>query len=511
MNQFTLRSISKWYLILVFIFPFFVFDFSLKAGGDPAELVRQIELHIGQLYLDKAERETREVSDAFIRDYYLTRIRFYKVLLSDEPAMIRGFDSISDKAIVSIGKFPGDKYLRNAALSEIHMQRGAIRYLSGKTISAALEMRKACDFAFSTAGAGPGITQHFKMLGTFNVAMDAIPNNMKWLGNILCSRGNLEMGLDYLQQASKKGTVLPEEAEILLFFIEKNYLSESTKANERIQKLKNKHPDYYIYALIYALSCLENGKNDDALSVLIKKKTWDTNPEIYQSPLWYLFLGRAHLNKLEFGDASYSFNRYLKNHKGNTYHADAWFKLGLCYLLTSRDGEANVAFKKVIEMGESGFDSDSYSQAMAKRYLASPATSREKIFWSSRLLFDGGYFEKSQVLLYPFADSISIMTAEERTELYYRFGRNYFATGNMKPARFYLQQCMDMNASDSRWMSAYSGYFLGKIAEKEGKPDLAREFYGKVLIFNKYHYQSSIESKCKAALQNLKAGNTNPH
>ena len=53
-------------------------------------------------------------------------------------------------------------------------------------------------------------------------------------------------------------------------------------------------------------------------------------------------------------------------------------------------------------------------------------------------------------------------------------------------------------------MKAYSHYYLGRLEEEGKRYDSAKREYQLALSFDNYDYQSGLEQRCKAALEQLK-------
>ncbi len=470
----------------------------------------EIETLIKKFRLQEAENQILKISEPAIRDYYLCKIRFFQILTTDDNRYFSSFDSICEKGLHSVLQFPASPNLRHGVLAELYLQRAMVKYFQGKTMATALDLRRACDQAFSTQPALKGESKsHHKVLGLFHVALSSIPDNLKWLGNILCEKGDFQKGVQLLESASSEADLFPEEAEIILFYIEKNFLGQPELAYKRAKRLFEKDPTNYIFNFIYALSCFETGNTDMARTILEKQNQWNDG-RFFTSPFWELYLGRACLFQLDLKKADKHIGNFIKIYKGETYLADACFKKGICQMLQGNDVKAAEEFKITLLQKETGFDSDYYSKEMATKYLSKLPGSISQKLWKSRMLFDGGYFNRSIEMLFPLSDSISLMNLEEKTEYYYRFGRNYLSKGNIKMAHLYLNSCVGTGAIDNKWMCANASYYLGKLEESQGKSVEARNWYKKVFTFKDYFYQSSLESRTKAALQMMDSRLRNP-
>ena len=227
-------------------------------------------------------------------------------------------------------------------------------------------------------------------------------------------------------------------------------------------------------------------------------------------PIWHYSCGKAWFFKLRYDKALASFDRFLELYQGKTLHADALYRKGMSLILSDRYADAQYVFHKLAQTEASGFDVDEYASGMAATYLLNEPEDRDKQLYEARNLFDGGYYRESLHRLASLKKTANDLTENQQTELFYRLGRNCHALDSLEAAQIHYQACLDSKPGRNLWMKVYAHYYKGRLAEAEGDTEAARNWYKSALEFNDYPYQSGLEQRCKAALQQLKYAKRNP-
>jgi len=96
------------------------------------------------------------------------------------------------------------------------------------------------------------------------------------------------------------------------------------------------------------------------------------------------------------------------------------------------------------------------------------------------------------------------MTADQKTEWYYRYGRIYQDKSDFKLAKLYYNLSIQQKAIQNNWMRAYSCFHLGLLFEQQALYAEARRYYNQALTFDQYDFQAGLEQKTKAALERIK-------
>ena len=125
-----------------------------------------------------------------------------------------------------------------------------------------------------------------------------------------------------------------------------------------------------------------------------------------------------------------------------------------------------------------------------------------KILFISRLLFDGGYFEKSIDILKT-GNISDYRNTEDRCEFYYRYARNYQSLSDYEDAIDFYYKVIEISGSEEFYFWGNATLNLGHIYTKKRSYAQAREYYKLALKYNGDSYQNSIKTEAKAGLKKI--------
>ena len=465
---------------------------------------QELESNIEHLYLSAAEEQISLLSNPTLQPYYQAKILFIRNLALQDPDTRPRYYQSTEKLIKELGKLPEDMPLKRVMLAETYFQNGMIRFLDKSYLSAASDLQEACDLVQRNREDFPNNVEQLKLLGAYHVALASVPKKFRWLTRLLCFRGDLETGIRQLELASKESELMPHEAEVLLFYVEKNLLNQPEEANERMRRLYETEPDCFTWNFFLVSTYLDLHQTDSALILLKKGDHFRSDPELLYPPFWDYLQGKAHYYRLENSMAQVYFGRFLEKQKGPVFRSDAMFRSGISMVLNENYPRAQKVFQRILDENESGLDADEYALKMAERFSLHKPTEPEKLLFGARNLFDGGYSSESLILLEEIEKKHPDLNVEDQTELEYRYARNYHHLYAIELARTYYSRCAAQTSVHNKWMSVYSLYYLGQIEEWDENPEKARQLYKKALQEDDYFYQSGLEQRCKAALAQLK-------
>jgi tetratricopeptide (TPR) repeat protein len=465
----------------------------------------EIEQAIGNLELDRAAVLSFKQSDEKLRNFYQARILFIRYLLHEDAALLTSFLDLSRRALDALQELPDTDPERDLLAAELFFLRGAVKAMDKKNVSSAFELKNACTLLYRNSQRFPNNREQMKLLGIFNVAMSAIPKKLKWLGSVLCFTGNLEQGLRQLETAAKESKLLPQEASLMLFYFEKNLLGKPDLAVARAQRMVDANPNSIMTNYLLLSGYLETRQIDAAIALVQEKEArLMGNPQVEDFPAWYYSRGKVHFYRLEYEECIRQMDKFLALYSGKTLYADALYKKAMALVLEERYEDARPVFHQLTKAESSGFDVDEYALSQAAIYLLRAPNETEKQLYAARNLFDGGYYQRSIKTLMPIEAQAASCTENERCELWYRLGRNWQELDSARLARGCYVACISTQPGRSLWMKAYSHYYLGRLEEEEKHYDIARREYQIALSYDNYDYQSGLEQRCKAALEQLK-------
>ncbi len=465
----------------------------------------EIEHAIINLELDKATALSAQEPEAKLKWYYETRILFVQYLLHEDAPLLTAFLAHSKSALEVIQDLPETDPEKDLMAAEIFFLRGAVKAMDKKNVAGALELKSACTLIYRNSQVFPKNKEQLKLLGIFNVGMSAIPKKLKWLGNVLCFGANLQLGVQQLEQAAKSSHLLPQEADLMLFYFEKNMLGKPDEAVARAKRMVAAEPNSKIANYLLLSAYLETRQADKAIALVESKEaSLLANKQADDLPIWHYSRAKAHFFRLEYAACITQMDRFLQLYHGKTLYADAVYKKAMSLVLMGRYVESKVVFHQLTKAESSDFDVDEYALSQAAIYLLRAPSETERELYEARNLFDGGYYQRSLKKLIPIEQRQPQCTENERCELWYRLGRNWQELDSTRLAKASYLACFATQPGRNLWMKAYSHYYLGRMLELEADWVNARKEYQVALTYDNYDYQAGLEQRCKASLEQLK-------
>ncbi|MFM2376999.1 MAG: hypothetical protein RLZZ165_2096 [Bacteroidota bacterium] len=464
----------------------------------------ELEQAMLRLELNRATVLSFKIPESKYRGYYQSHILFLRYLLQEDAQLLQAFLDHSKRTLDAVQAMSESDPERGLLAAELFFLRGVVKAMDKKNVGSAFEMKNACTLLHRNSQRFPHNIAQMKLLGTFNVLISVLPTKLKWLGEVLCFSGNLQLGLNQLETAAAKSKLLPQEASVMLFYFEKNLLGRPDAAVKRAQRLMAASPQSLAATYLLLSGYLETRQIDAAISLVqTHEGRLMGNPEVEKLPVWYYSRGKAHFFRLEYEECIRQMDKFLSAYSGKTLYADALYKKAMSQVLMGDYEASRPVFHRLTQAEGSDFDTDEYALSQAAIYLLRAPSAIEKELYAARNLFDGGYYLRSIRTLLALQKRAGKLGENDRCELLYRFGRNWQELDSLRLARQCYLGCISTQPQRNLWMKAYAHYYLGRLEEGEQHFDLARNHYLIALGFDNYDYQAGLEQRCKAALEQL--------
>ncbi|MFK7968810.1 MAG: hypothetical protein AB8F95_00495 [Bacteroidia bacterium] len=470
-----------------------------KAESSPMEQIEQAMLH---LKLDKAVSLTQELDSEGYQGYYQTNILLYRYLTIQSSADLEKFREAWKPAIDALEALSNKDPLKGIMIAELYGKRAALEFLDGKNLKAVNLVRTCHKLIQQNVKRFPQDQSQNKLLGLFNVVFAAVPKKYQWITNMLGYKGNMDLGMRQLAAAAYYGELLPLEAELIAYYVEKNTLGRPDLAIRRMEKARDRHGAGMLTDFLLASAYGVENKGEEALAILEQGDRYGRDESILFIPFWDYVQGKSYYYKEDHRQAKAAFERFLGATEGNIYKVDATFRLGMTEVFLNENTAAKQRFQDLLSYEISPFDEDSYAQQLARQFAITLPEANLQLLFRARNRFDGGYFKEARRLLAQL--DVEALSPGEKTEWYYRSGRVEHALLEYDTAlESYRSAVSQPDAGEARWMQAYASYYMGEIARKQGKKEDAKAYYRTALGFDKYYYQSGLENRVKAALGSL--------
>lgn len=382
-------------------------------------------------------------------------------------------------------------------IAEIHLQWALARLKFEEYLKAANELYTAYQLLQENAKMFPDFSLNMKSLSIIHSLIQSIPlpDIVKDLGGL---SGTIDQGLAeisaLLRDEQYQDQFWHQEAEAIYLSILFFQAQEKEQAILYLEDSAIASSEDPVSLFLRCTLLQKSGRNDEVIDLLDSylKDHIDT-PFIYL----YFMLGSAKLNRLDT-DANDMLSKYVQDFQGQHYIKEAYQKLAWHSLVQAND---IPGYKKhmhaVLQHGKSVIDGDKQAESAAMdNEMPHP------VLLKARLLYDGGYYNEAYILLIKEAAQFYQET-RFYSDYFYRLGRVTQALDNYSEAIDYYSTLLDDAEGTQDYRACNAALQCGIIYEKQGKVDMAKEYYTVCLSIKPKVYRSSIHQKAKSGLVRL--------
>lgn len=380
-------------------------------------------------------------------------------------------------------------------LGEFYLQWALMRFKSGDTFSAGMDLRSAFHHFERNSSRFPSFILNGKGMGVLHALAGAVPDNYKWLAKIAGISGTLHQGIAELQTLESRLRVHPQlqvfRTEVLFYilFIQRNSDLELITDLPAASLLKDQLLLRVARAMLYQ-------KNQNSRGVLTLLKDFPPLKGLNFCYIDYM-RGEASLNLQDYNAAEVYLNQFLSCNTGDYYRKAALRKLAWIDLLKgSRD---NYLKRMYLVKGVVRAPTEDDKQADEEAQNGVP----DPLLLEARILFDGGSFERVITMLSTHRTRYADSSLVRRVELDYRLARAWHKTGNHQKAAIVYEKVMNEGRNLKEYFAASSAYQMGLIEQKAGNIPKAIAFFKNVSGFPGHPYKNSLDAKAKAAIRSL--------
>lgn len=478
------------------IFCFANFDFNencLKAYKNIFEL----KLNNARAYLNTEKKLRPNNSIIPLLENY---IDYFSLITTESKAQ---FDNLKNNKAPRLSKISNDSNKNSPyylyAQAEINLQWALIRARYGEFFTSALEIRKAKNQLSENALKFPNFPLNQKGLGLIDAVLGSLPDGtLKSTLNTFGIKGNLAEGLSTL---NKLATLLPStefkafypEVVVYYSFVLSDVAHSPLAFSKTMSLCKSVSDSSLLKAYLQSYVAVRSGHTEEAIPILKDRPIG----AVYQSFPYLTYLeGVAYLNELNLTAAKSQFTRFLQINKGVNYIKDTYLHLAWIELLSNNTDGYKRLTEKALSSGFTYQERDKQAQKEASFPVPS------SVLIKARLLFDGGYIEKSLTVLNNITPG-TLSTEKDKSEYYYRLGRVYEKLDNYNLALNNYQAAIKFGANLSYYFAANAALQMGKIYESKKDKQQAAKAYKLALNMKSHDYQNSIDSEAKAGLARI--------
>jgi hypothetical protein len=386
-------------------------------------------------------------------------------------------------------------------LGEMEFQVAVVSAKKHADVNAAKHIRLALIYLQKNRDKYPDFYANTKTLAVIKEAIQSLPESYKKLVKVvgfdvsqLPSRIDLEKQVDSgsLHVLDSSYAI---EANYFLALMDLYLANDSDKAWQRINKItQDLHGDLLktLLRVQFAIKCHKLGELGDY--------NWYSpmhNGPYLKAPIMLYFEGVVSLSDLHY---SGGFALYSKL-GGTALNRNA--SLNLYYISYLRGSDnADIYLRSVLRKGKVLNEKERNAYKLAKEYKRNAPP---KNLLKSRLLFDGGYYQRA---LDSLGDSKehNYSTLAQKLEYNYRKGRIYEELKNEKLAILFYLEVLKKSSTSKDYYASYAALHIAQIYEQKGQTNKAIKAYSETLdVCKGKEYQKTVELKAKAGLTRLKS------
>ena len=184
--------------------------------------------------------------------------------------------------------------------------------------------------------------------------------------------------------------------------------------------------------------------------------------------------------------------------RGLNYIKSAYEHIAWYYLINGNMEKYRLYLNRIAMRGNNQVDND--REAIRNAALNQVPN---VFLLKSRLLFDGGYYERAIETLAQFEAAASNMSQSEILEFTYRKGRIYDEWGKQEQAIINYQSALNLGNKLPFYYAANAALHLGLIYERMNDYRQAKTYFEKCLSLDFEEYHFSITHKARAGLNRL--------
>ncbi|GIV22912.1 MAG: hypothetical protein KatS3mg025_0571 [Bacteroidia bacterium] len=421
------------------------------------------------LDFEAAEREiTFEWNGSYIT-WDQHRIAFFKALFPQHPS--------EKEAFWNLTTLYERQFERQIAptlpelVADAYAQRAILYVLDKNWVNAGLAAWKSWRFLQKAQEKDP-LTHQWR--GLWQVVFATLPSTYsRWLPGDVTLRW--EAAQAALRKASAPGSYTTWESSLLYFFILRNL---DTLASPWLdtcrQRLFSQRPPPYLWRFALALYATEEGEFFQAETLL---QALIRSPKVRRFPYPYYWLGKLYLYQGRGAEAEKLWKEFVLHQIGSMGLAAQYAWRGYIAWQRGDSAEARSLWRAALSYDGPLWEEDALGQAWAKTWLEDPPDATESRLWAARWLIQGKNYTQARDTLEELRLNRHRLTGDQRTALYYTFGRLYHRSGNEEAARFAYYQATREVAQKNRWMQAYAALYLAQLYEKSADWHNARLYY----------------------------------
>jgi len=491
---------------------------SLTAAAKPVDWgeVHALTLRgIDRLYNMKIEEaaatfdSVRRMAPGDPRGYFFgSMVHFWLYTLTRDEKEYRTFLDKSDD-VITVCENLLDANDKDAVslfyLGGMYGYRGLAHQAHNSIFKAVTEGRKGYFSLKEAVQLKPDLYDAQMGFGLFTYLVAKVPKSLSWILSVVGFSGDAEGGLAMVRKAAEHGVYTKTEAR---FYLSQFLFAEqkSEQALPILDTLMAEYPDNPLFVVTYATWQSRLGNTEVALRSAQKAVEINRRNRIhYGEEFVYSTLGAIYYSLNDFGRARSNIEEYVRRVASEDYLTNwTYYRLAVAQEMSGDRAAALGTYRRLKSVNDRDRANESYLYRVALRRLRDPITATEALLIRGgndlgRKAYDSAETLYSQVLRPGGTD------ADIRGRALMGLQQLYIAKEDYPSALRAGEELTALKPEKETWLLPQGFLQLGATLEKLGRLKDARAAYEKVLEYDDYDFQKSLEEKARKEIGRLKS------
>lgn len=378
--------------------------------------------------------------------------------------------------------------------AELNLQRGFNLLNLGHEFNAVWAIRSAYNYTQECLAKYPNFVPIKKTSGVIQVMVGSVPENYRWFMSLLGMKGSVEVGQKQFQDLQNSSSSLSMEATILYYTIKGLINQQYEEATKGILESLEAQPFNRLALFLGVNMLMKNAQSEQALKLI---ETLDTYPQ--GLPMYYIeyLRGEILLQKGEYEKSIAAYRNFIAHYKSDNFKKDSYYKIALGYWFQRKTQLAYQHLEMARKTGKNVVPPDRYAD-FAIRENKFPNTKLYKL----RLFTDGGYFEEAKNTLQDICP-VDLKTNKDKAEYAYRKARLADKLNDPITAETFYLKAIQLTGENPWYFAPNAALQLGYLEKSRKAYSNAKKYFEMALSYKQHEYKNSIDSKAKAALEQL--------
>jgi len=489
-------SFAIWFLL--------VFSFQAKALAfvEYTPNLKEGMNHLAALRLKQADqcfKREASLNQENIATHYLNHyLAFFQIMIQHDKTMLPAFEKQNQITLKKIESLAESSPYRLFYQSSVHLQAAFVKGAFNEYLAAAWDFRTAFQEVNMNEKKFPNFLSHKKELGTLMALLGSFPPQYNWILHAVGLEGDFNQGLvvlkKYIEHSQNEPSIERQQATIIYALIQLNFGKDRETALQFYLPYSKESHTNLMQCYVKTYIAAKSGENDLALKVLRARPTGDS----YQHIIYLDYImGDLLLHQLD-QNAAIHYKKYITFSKTKNSIKEAYQKLSWLAWL-EKDTSKFFIYHDLMQKHTKDAGSELKLLQSDLKNGIYPSLPLLK----SRLLFDGGYYEKALALLLDVNIS-KLPSVFQQVECKYRLGRIYQELNKPSEAINYYKASLEAGAGLKTYLNPNACLQLGLIYENMNYKNIAKSYYEKVSSFTQVDYESSMHQKAKTNIWRLK-------